>query len=125
MTDKRTTQEIEAEDLIEEMKTRLKAPTGIVACTPEAHAEVVGTERALLRAGIWQIRHANRTENGKAKLKIGPLQISGVAEARLYRLAALAILAWVFMRLWGFDPAVIKKVAEEVKDLKSKVTMLE
>jgi hypothetical protein len=116
MNAKSTTQELEAEDLIDEMKTRLKAPTGPVACTPEAHAAVVGTERCLLRSSIWQIRHqvdvadtldalSSHSGNGMAKIKVGPIVVSNVRAQQvggiLWKLIVLAFFVSIVAHQLG------------------------
>lgn len=100
------TQEIEAEELIEELRDRLRKPSVAEPCTPEAHRDVVDTTKDILRAQIWQIRRLDRNGNNghSAKFKFGPLSISGVSAAVVYRLAGLAGIAYLIGKAKGWLP---------------------
>ncbi len=106
MSGKHTTQEIEANDLIEEMKTELSVqPTPATACTPEAHAQVVHSCRTLTRGQIWIIRHMGSRENGNghnARLELGPLKISGLTATVVTRITLLSGIGYVIAKMHGW-----------------------
>ena len=106
MSDIKTTQEIEADEIIDSMNRCLDVPPIQKPCTPEAHSEVVGVQREILRGVKWTIRHmdANKRNGHSAKLKLGPFSISGVSATVVYRLSALAGVGYLIAKAKGWLP---------------------
>lgn len=90
----RSVEEWEAADNIEDLKGALRAQS---AC-PDRDAR-----DALLRAQIWQIRHADsreRKENGRGQIKLGPLQVNGYAvrdSVRIIMVVGILILSYLLI----------------------------